>query len=58
LVNALSIPEGGDGPTAVELAVMLALIVVVCIAAINGHGLPSQQGNLHEISNHGKYGRV
>ena len=27
-----------DGPTAVEYAVMLALIVVVCIAAIGLHG--------------------
>jgi pilus assembly protein Flp/PilA len=26
--------KGEDGPTAVEYAVMLALIVVVCIAAI------------------------
>ncbi len=27
-----------DGPTAVEYAVMLALIVVVCLAAIGGIG--------------------
>jgi pilus assembly protein Flp/PilA len=27
--------KGEDGPTAVEYAVMLALIVVVCIAAIS-----------------------
>jgi pilus assembly protein Flp/PilA len=27
-----------DGPTAVEYAVMLALIIVVCIAAINTLG--------------------
>ena len=27
-----------DGPTAVEYAVMLALIIVVCIAAITGLG--------------------
>jgi len=27
-----------DGPTAVEYAVMLALIIVVCIAAINALG--------------------
>jgi pilus assembly protein Flp/PilA len=27
-----------DGPTAVEYAVMLALIVVVCLAAITGVG--------------------
>jgi pilus assembly protein Flp/PilA len=27
-----------DGPTAVEYAVMLALIVIVCLAAINSIG--------------------
>jgi pilus assembly protein Flp/PilA len=27
--------KGEDGPTAVEYAVMLALIIVVCIAAIS-----------------------
>lgn len=27
-----------DGPTAVEYAVMLALIIVVCIAAVSGIG--------------------
>jgi pilus assembly protein Flp/PilA len=27
-----------DGPTAVEYAVMLALIVIVCLAAINALG--------------------
>jgi pilus assembly protein Flp/PilA len=32
------VPEGEDGPTAVEYAVMLALIVVVCIAAITTLG--------------------
>jgi pilus assembly protein Flp/PilA len=30
--------KGEDGPTAVEYAVMLALIVVVCIAAITTLG--------------------
>jgi len=30
--------KGEDGPTAVEYAVMLALIVVVCIAAITALG--------------------
>ena len=30
-----------DGPTAVEYAVMLALIVVVCVAAIAGLGSSS-----------------
>jgi pilus assembly protein Flp/PilA len=32
-----------DGPTAVEYAVMLALIVVVCIAAITAFGAASNQ---------------
>ena len=35
LVNFL---KSEDGPTAVEYAVMLALIVVVCIAAITALG--------------------
>jgi pilus assembly protein Flp/PilA len=35
LVNFL---KNEDGPTAVEYAVMLALIVVVCIAAITAIG--------------------
>ena len=30
--------KGEDGPTAVEYAVMLALIIVVCIAAISTLG--------------------
>ena len=30
--------KGEDGPTAVEYAVMLALIIVVCIAAITTLG--------------------
>jgi len=32
-----------DGPTAVEYAVMLALIVVVCIAAISALGKNANQ---------------
>jgi pilus assembly protein Flp/PilA len=28
-----------DGPTAVEYAVMLALLIVVCIAAVTGVGV-------------------
>jgi len=32
-----------DGPTAVEYAVMLALIVVVCIAAITAIGSSANQ---------------
>jgi pilus assembly protein Flp/PilA len=31
---ALDFLKGEDGPTAVEYAVMLALIIVVCIASI------------------------
>jgi pilus assembly protein Flp/PilA len=32
-----------DGPTAVEYAVMLALIIVVCIAAVTAIGSASNQ---------------
>jgi pilus assembly protein Flp/PilA len=35
---ALDFLKREDGPTAVEYAVMLALIVVVCIAAISALG--------------------
>jgi len=34
LGTAVRFLQGEDGPTAVEYAVMLALIIVVCIAAI------------------------
>ena len=33
--QALNILRNEDGPTAVEYAVMLALIIVVCISAIS-----------------------
>lgn len=36
--NLVSFLKKEDGPTAVEYAVMLALIVVVCIAAISALG--------------------
>jgi len=36
--SILTFCEAEDGPTAVEYAVMLALIVVVCIAAITALG--------------------
>ena len=36
--RAIQFLKGEDGPTAVEYAVMLALIVVVCIAAITAIG--------------------
>jgi pilus assembly protein Flp/PilA len=39
LVNAVKrFVKSEDGPTAVEYAVMLALIIVVCIAAIQALG--------------------
>ena len=40
LVNFL---KNEDGPTAVEYAVMLALIIVVCIAAITALGSNANQ---------------
>jgi pilus assembly protein Flp/PilA len=36
--NVIEFIKKEDGPTAVEYAVMLALIVVVCIAAITAIG--------------------
>ena len=36
--NVVSFLKGEDGPTAVEYAVMLALIIVVCIATITTLG--------------------
>ena len=38
LVNARRFLVSEDGPTAVEYAVMLALIVVVCLVAISSIG--------------------
>ena len=38
LKNAIEFLKKEDGPTAVEYAVMLALIIVVCIAAITAIG--------------------
>ncbi len=38
LKNVVNFLKREDGPTAVEYAVMLALIVVVCIAAITAIG--------------------
>jgi pilus assembly protein Flp/PilA len=35
---AVNFLKGEDGPTAVEYAVMLALIIVVCITAITALG--------------------
>ena len=41
--RAVAFLKKEDGPTAVEYAVMLALIVVVCIAAITAIGGASNQ---------------
>ena len=41
--NVVEFLKREDGPTAVEYAVMLALIVVVCIAAITAIGAASNQ---------------
>ena len=38
LQNAVNFLKKEDGPTAVEYAVMLALIIVVCIAAVTAIG--------------------
>lgn len=43
LKNIVNFLKREDGPTAVEYAVMLALIVVVCIAAITAIGSASNQ---------------
>jgi pilus assembly protein Flp/PilA len=40
---ALDFLRREDGPTAVEYAVMLALIIVVCIAAITALGTNANQ---------------
>jgi len=41
--SIVSFVKKEDGPTAVEYAVMLALIVVVCIAAISAIGKNANQ---------------
>ena len=41
--SVLSFLKKEDGPTAVEYAVMLALIIVVCIAAITTLGQNANQ---------------
>ena len=43
-----------DGPTAVEYAVMLALIIVVCIAAITTLGIERQQDVRQRLPEHGR----
>ena len=42
--NVVNFVKAEDGPTAVEYAVMLALIIVVCITAIT---TPGHQGQHH-----------
>jgi pilus assembly protein Flp/PilA len=46
---ALDFLKREDGPTAVEYAVMLALIIVVCIAAISALG-SNASGTFTKIS--------
>ena len=41
--NAVAFLKREDGPTAVEYAVMLALIIVVCIVAITALGSNASQ---------------
>ena len=41
--NVIEFLKREDGPTAVEYAVMLALIIVVCIAAITAIGTSANQ---------------
>ena len=43
LKNVVEFLKQEDGPTAVEYAVMLALIIVVCIAAITAIGTTTNQ---------------
>ena len=43
LKNVVEFLKREDGPTAVEYAVMLALIIVVCIAAVTTIGSSSNQ---------------
>ncbi len=45
---ALDFLKNEDGPTAVEYAVMLALIIVVCIAAISALG-SNAQGTFNKV---------
>ena len=46
---ALNFLRNEDGPTAVEYAVMLALIIVVCIAAISALG-SNAQGTFNKVA--------
>ncbi len=48
-MNVVDFLKEEDGPTAVEYAVMLALIVVVCIGAVQAVGT-SAQAKFLEVS--------
>jgi pilus assembly protein Flp/PilA len=45
---AVNFLKNEDGPTAVEYAVMLALIIVVCIAAISALG-SNAEGTFNKV---------
>ena len=45
---AVNFLRNDDGPTAVEYAVMLALIIVVCIAAISALG-SNAEGTFNKV---------
>jgi pilus assembly protein Flp/PilA len=46
-----------DGPTAVEYAVMLALIIAVCMAAIASIGSPTNS-SFNSVTTSGGFGTV
>ena len=47
--SVVSFLKAEDGPTAVEYAVMLALIIVVCIAAVTALG-ENASGTFQEVA--------
>jgi pilus assembly protein Flp/PilA len=49
--SAINFLKREDGPTAVEYAVMLALIIAVCIAAISALG-SNASGTFTYVANH------
>ena len=51
--NAVNFLKREDGPTAVEYAVMLALIVVVCIAAVTTLGNNVNDVYTNDVLNRG-----
>jgi pilus assembly protein Flp/PilA len=50
LKSAVDFLKAEDGPTAVEYAVMLALIIVVCIAAVATLG-SNASNTFHNVGN-------